>query len=533
MNDRIRQKVEELFASAPRNKKVQELKEEMISNLEEKYQDLITCGKNEEEAFDITIASIGDIDELIRSMSGSEGIYYQKQTAPKQNVSLEKTKDINLEEKRENAYEAKKEPAKKTPVVTLTILACLGALIIKIVFGVMPRMHDGMWHMPSVTTNDPVFGEDNLVVAKEETQKMNDVEKIKAILHDADVTVSVWDKNEIKVIESTTDPQKKDLFNMNKSKDTIEIMRPKRMSGFILGDSKYHKVEIFIPESYKEKLEIETSSGDIDLLDEIRLDTLEVATASGDVKSDSLLELEKFKSETSSGSSHYASVQTESYELKSASGDIQIKSLTGEGKVSTASGCISAGSISGESHEIATNSGDIAVTEGHGDFKIKTSSGSKNIGKLIGDEHELEASSGDVEIEELEGECSLSSASGYVKCGKYKGDKLEVSTNSGNVEITEMQGAYDITTASGNVTLNILSLTDDAKIKTNSGDVNLSKEGEVNAAFSIETTSGDIDGSDDIVYTDEKEHKATLGWGKGNEVKVNIKTTSGRVEIED
>ena len=533
MNDRIRQKVEVLFASAPRNKKVQELKEEMISNLEEKYQDLITCGKSEEEAFDITIASIGDIDELIRSMSVGEGIYYQKQTSPKQKVSLEKAKNTQGEEKREHAYEAKKEPEKKTPVVTLTILACLGALVIKMIFGIMPKIHDGFGKIPSITINELGERDGNLLVAKEESQKMNDVESIKANLYDADVTVSVWDKKEIKVIESTTDPHKKDLFSMKKSRDAIEIIRPKRVGGFMSGVSAYHKVEIFIPESFKEKLKIETSSGDVELLSGLKLEKLELSTSSGDVKCSEMLEIEAFECQTNSGASSFASVQTEDYEIESASGDVQIESLTGKGKIQTASGYITAELINGESHEIKANSGDITITEGYGNFKIKTSSGSKNIGKLIGEEHEIEGNSGDLEIEALEGKCKVSSASGYVKCDSYKGDKIEVATNSGSVMLTDVQGAYDIATASGDVTLSVQSMSDDAKIKTNSGDVTLSRSGEVNVAFNIETNSGDIEGSDEIVYTDEKEHKATLDWGKGNEAKVEIKTASGSVEIED
>lgn len=67
-NSKIRMHVEELFLSAPKSHRTIELKEELIVNLQEKYADLISQGRDEELAYDMVISSIGDIDELIRSL---------------------------------------------------------------------------------------------------------------------------------------------------------------------------------------------------------------------------------------------------------------------------------------------------------------------------------------------------------------------------------------------------------------------------------------------------------------------------------
>jgi len=65
MNDKLRNYVESLFESAPETVRAVELKEEMLQNLTEKYNDLLLAGKSEEAAYNIAVASVGDVTELI------------------------------------------------------------------------------------------------------------------------------------------------------------------------------------------------------------------------------------------------------------------------------------------------------------------------------------------------------------------------------------------------------------------------------------------------------------------------------------
>ena len=53
MEEKLRKYVEELFADAPKTSKMVELREEIFMNLKEKYNDLITAGASEEEAYRI------------------------------------------------------------------------------------------------------------------------------------------------------------------------------------------------------------------------------------------------------------------------------------------------------------------------------------------------------------------------------------------------------------------------------------------------------------------------------------------------
>lgn len=63
--DKIKNYVDNLFKEAPSTKKTRELKEELLLDLEEKYNDLVADGKKESEAYNEVISGIGDIDELL------------------------------------------------------------------------------------------------------------------------------------------------------------------------------------------------------------------------------------------------------------------------------------------------------------------------------------------------------------------------------------------------------------------------------------------------------------------------------------
>jgi multisubunit Na+/H+ antiporter MnhG subunit len=77
MNNRLREYIDNLFATAPSNRKTVEVKEEILQNLTDKYNDLIAQGKSEDVAFNIAVASIGDVSDLIRELQGLPRHYEQ------------------------------------------------------------------------------------------------------------------------------------------------------------------------------------------------------------------------------------------------------------------------------------------------------------------------------------------------------------------------------------------------------------------------------------------------------------------------
>lgn len=68
MQIRMLREIDAMFADVPQSRKTLEVKEEMLQNLTEKFNDLVAEGKSEEAAFNIAIGSIGDISDLIAEL---------------------------------------------------------------------------------------------------------------------------------------------------------------------------------------------------------------------------------------------------------------------------------------------------------------------------------------------------------------------------------------------------------------------------------------------------------------------------------
>ena len=69
MELKIRNYIERLFAAAPPTQEVYDAREELVVNAQERYQDLLQRGLDQQAAYDLVIDSIGDIRELMEELS--------------------------------------------------------------------------------------------------------------------------------------------------------------------------------------------------------------------------------------------------------------------------------------------------------------------------------------------------------------------------------------------------------------------------------------------------------------------------------
>lgn len=70
MKEKLRAYIDSLFSDAPKTRRAYELREELLSNLNAKYDDMLAQGRTEEEAYQSAVAGIGDVSELIRALDG-------------------------------------------------------------------------------------------------------------------------------------------------------------------------------------------------------------------------------------------------------------------------------------------------------------------------------------------------------------------------------------------------------------------------------------------------------------------------------
>ena len=96
MDERMRTHIEKLFENAPKTRKAIELKEELLANSEERYQDLVADGATADDAFKHVISSIGNVSELFRGLEEAPSQSREEYEAQLHKVAVVKTAAVGL-----------------------------------------------------------------------------------------------------------------------------------------------------------------------------------------------------------------------------------------------------------------------------------------------------------------------------------------------------------------------------------------------------------------------------------------------------
>lgn len=297
---------------------------------------------------------------------------------------------------------------------------------------------------------------------KEEQVSSAGIDKIALDFDSADIEVSVTDEETIKIIESSSKPLRdKEVFNLVNKNGTLRVTKGQRMPRiFFFGfGGQQHKIELFIPKGYKGDLDINTSSGDIRALSELKLNNISMHQASGDLQIDYAVEVQSFSGDLASGDVDIKFLDCKEYTIHTASGDIDTDYLKGSGEIEASSGNIEIDELIGGQYNIHSSSGDI---------KLKGIAGSG----------EISAASGDIEAEYagIEAYASLNAASGDITLKLAENISLEMDAKcvSGDIE-----GNIDIDykNKKGSEAAAIIGQGPYAKLKVNtmSGDITVNK----------------------------------------------------------
>ena len=96
MDERMRAHIEKLFEEAPKTRKAFELREELLGNSEERYQDLVAEGMKPEDACMLVINSIGNVSELFEGLEDAGTDYSKIQEAQYKKIVMVKTAAVGL-----------------------------------------------------------------------------------------------------------------------------------------------------------------------------------------------------------------------------------------------------------------------------------------------------------------------------------------------------------------------------------------------------------------------------------------------------
>ncbi len=138
MKTKLKEYIDTIYADAerrsPRNERLAELKEEMLRNLEEKYDDLIAAGRTPGAAYNIAIAGVGDISDLLDAVSGVD---HTAKAADSVEPPHREHRPLTPEE-REQVERYRRRSAILTPVaIALYILCVIPCIIVDHVVSVV------------------------------------------------------------------------------------------------------------------------------------------------------------------------------------------------------------------------------------------------------------------------------------------------------------------------------------------------------------------------------------------------------------
>lgn len=235
---------------------------------------------------------------------------------------------------------------------------------------------------------------------KSGTYNLEEVNEIYSNLRDYDILVEKSDSNKVKV----------ELYGSEKSRDKVDL---KQSNGKIVIEQvgsivcfgfcySNNIAKIYIPEDFDKKMNLTSTSGDIEVKVDLQYDDNYIKTTSGDIKLDYV---NKGKIYSTSGDIEIN--KAKNILINSTSGDIEISDVK-DVNAHTTSGDIYIKRLDGSS-DIKTTSGEIVVHNFNivGDSLIESTSGDIDVFMANQVNVESKSVSGDKYIKEMTGEYNL------------------------------------------------------------------------------------------------------------------------------
>lgn len=215
-------------------------------------------------------------------------------------------------------------------------------------------------------------------IQKEQKIAITDIKNINLQFRSSDLNVFFTEDEEIRVIQyAYKDLKENQLFQVNNTYSNVTISEDKTPGFhlFYFGFMDRKVYDVYIPKSYKESLEIESVSGDVEVIESLEFDKLIISSTSGDIKMGDM-KANSIQIESISGDIKLQDLENDNLKLKTISGDIEVESAKGKIEAKTTSGTIEIREINGKV-ELASISGDVKSDDFKvmGNSKVKTTSG--------------------------------------------------------------------------------------------------------------------------------------------------------------
>ncbi|GEM_PF-1098254 len=264
----------------------------------------------------------------------------------------------------------------------------------------------------------------DVIVQKDENVEINGVDKIIVDFSSNNIIVKMTDEDNMRIIQKSNKTLKDDeKFQVIQGNNQVTIKEGnfENLSNLWSFGNIEDLIEIYVPKNYNSDLDIETSSGDIELESDMILSNVNFSASSGSIVSKCNIDVKDINIVTSSGDISIETLTTPTYKIKASSGEIKINSLTGSGKLDTSSGDIKVQYKDIEEYsEVTASSGEIDLKMPEGiNFEFKGKCGSGEINSSLDLNYE----------DEDHHKATMKSGN-----GPYK--KINANTSSGDISIS-------------------------------------------------------------------------------------------------
>ncbi len=360
----------------------------------------------------------------------------------------------------------------------------------------------------------------NYKLVNDRSYDANQIDDINITFTYDEIVILKNSSNKIRVAEYMSRTPAEDELAQISTDNASFTVRAGRRELFGWFKNYYSRVEVYLPESYEGSLDIETTSGSVEVKENVTLTDVDVSSSSGSIRFNEIL-AKNINLNSTSGSTRGS--------LLDAEGDITIQS---------SSGSIGVDRITSSSADLDSTSGSIRGSEiiCTGKVAMESSSGSINYDNISGSAIELKSTSGSIRGKELLGKDGISvrCSSGGITFDKIDGrHTLETTSGPIRIDTATVGGEYD--SSSGSIRTGFSSVESDITIKATSGSVSLALPVEQAFNFSAESNSGSVnaDFNREVQWNEKSDDGVAGSVGSDPKCNINVKTSSGGIRISE
>jgi len=248
---------------------------------------------------------------------------------------------------------------KKSALVMIIVWSLIGLLIIAAMAAGIALNSTRFAFGP--TQSGSFTGEQELIL--DETVDLAGVTRMNMDFSSDTVRVLPSENGQLRVVQYGKNLPESRYYRVTRSANTITVSQPVTF-GFQLGGiiNSQSIVEVYIPAAYDQRLDMELSSGQMDVSVPLSPSELNVDLSSGNMEFIEDVTAGRAFIEMSSGSMKISALSSGSFNLDASSGKLTVGELSGKGSIGLSSGRITVNRLElGESLETDVSSGKLEV----------------------------------------------------------------------------------------------------------------------------------------------------------------------------